>query len=133
MAFGTATVFTNAGRAVTTNLVSGLGGTVQKFIALGDGATGASRTAAVADTALSSELTEGRATGTPTRVTTNVTNDTFQTVGTVTASGSRAVDEAGTFDVVTTSSGNMGVSATFPVVNLLVGDSLQITAQTVFA
>jgi hypothetical protein len=132
MAFGTATVFTNKGRDIVTNRIIGAG-TEPKFIALGTGATGAARTAVVADTALSTELTEGRATGTSSRVTTSVTNDTYQTVGTVTASGSRAVDEAGTFDVITTSSGNMGISATFPVVNLLLGDSLQITAKVVFA
>lgn len=130
MAFGTATVFTNSGRAIVTNRIIG-SGTEPKYIALGVGATGAARTAVVTDTALSSELSEGRATGTGTRVTTSVTNDTYQTVGTITASGSRAVDEAGTFDAST--SGNMAVSATFPVVNLLSGDSLQLTVQTQFA
>lgn len=130
MAFGTATVFTNAGRAIVTNRIIG-SGTEPKWIGLGVGATGAARTAVVADTALSSELAEGRAVGTGTRVTTSVTNDTYQTVGTVTASGSRAVDEAGTFDALTT--GNMAISATFPVVNLLNGDSLQITAKVQFS
>ena len=102
-----------------------------KFVALGVGATGAARTAAAGDTALSSELAEGRATGTESIVTTTVTNDTYQVVGTVTATGSRAVDEAGTFDASTT--GNMHVSATFPVVNLATGDSLQLTVKTKFA
>lgn len=129
MAFGTATVFTNSGRAIVTNRIIGAG-TEPKYIGIGTGATGAARTAVVADTALSTEV-ETRANGTGTRVTTNVTNDTYQTVGTVTATALRAVDEAGTFDAATT--GNIAVSATFGVVTLQTGDSLQITAKTVFA
>jgi len=130
MPFGTATVFTNNGRAIVTNRIIGAG-TEPRWIGLGVGATGAARTAAVADTALSSELSEGRAVGTGTRVTTSVTNDTYQTVGTITASGSRAIDEAATFDAL--SAGGIAISATFPVVNLLSGDSLQITAKVQFA
>jgi len=129
MAFGTATVFTNAGRAVVTNRLKGLG-TELNYIALGVGATGAARTAAVTDTVLSSELAEGRANGTSSVVTTSVTNDTYQTVGTITASGVRSVDEAATFDAVTV--GDMGVSATFGVVTLQNGDSLQVTARVQF-
>jgi hypothetical protein len=128
MAFGVATVFTNKGKDITTNLVSGLGGTVPKFVAMGTGATGAARTAAAADTALSTEV-ETRTTGTPTRVTTTVTNDTLQVVGTVTATAGRSVDEGGLFDVVTTSSGNMYTSATFNVITLVSGDSIQFTWQ----
>ena len=131
MAFGTATVITNSGRAIVTNRMVGTG-TEPKWIALGTGATGAARTAVVADTALSAELSEGRAVGTSSRVLTTVANDTYQTVGTITASGVRAVDECGTFDQLA-SGGNMNMSATFGVVTLQIGDSLQITSKTVFA
>lgn len=130
MAFGTATVFTDAGRAIVTNRIVGAG-TEPKWIAIGTGATGAARTAVVGDTALTTEV-ETRAVGTSSRVTTSVTNDTYQTVGTITASSLRSVDEAGTFDQLALG-GNMGVSATFGVVTLQIGDSLQITAKTQFA
>lgn len=129
MAFGTATVATNAGRAIITNRLIG-SGTEPKFVAIGTGATGADRTAVATDTALSTQV-ETRTDGTSSRVTTTVTNDTYRVIGTVTATSARAVDEAGTFDAA--SSGNMMVSATFPVVNLLSGDSIQITADVVFA
>jgi hypothetical protein len=59
-----------------------------------------------------------------------VTNDTYQVVGTITATATRAVDEAGTFDA--SSAGNMDTSFTFAVVNLSLGDSLQLTVKKVF-
>lgn len=126
MPFGVATVFTNKGKDITTNLVSGIGGTVPKFVAMGVGATGAARTAAAADTALSTEV-ETRATGTPTRQTTTVTNDTLQVVGTVTATAARSCDEGGLFDALTV--GNMYTSATYNVISLASGDSIQFTWQ----
>lgn len=131
MPFGAATVLTTSGmrtsadRQQTTPARSPL-----KFIGIGTGATTAARTAAAADTALSTEV-ETRATGTETIVTTTNTSDTYQVQGTITATGSRAVDEAGTFDASTT--GNIGVSATFAVINLSTGDSLQLTVKTKYA
>jgi hypothetical protein len=95
-----------------------------KFIGMGTGATTAARTAAVGDTALSTEV-ETRATGTESIVTVTAANDAYQTQGTITATAGRAVDEAGTFDASTV--GNIDISATFPVINLLSGDSLQFT------
>src|SRR5207237_6737610 len=122
MPFGTATFYTNSGkrtsadRMLTTPTRNPL-----KFVAMGTGATAAARTAAAADTALSTEV-ETRATGTESTVTTTVTGDTYQVVGTVTATATRAVDEAGTFDAATV--GNIGVSATMNVISLVSGDSL---------
>jgi hypothetical protein len=78
----------------------------------------------VGDTALSTEV-ETRATGTESIVTVTAANDAYQTQGTITATAGRAVDEAGTFDASTV--GNIDISATFPVINLLSGDSLQFT------
>lgn len=96
-----------------------------KFVAIGTGATGAARTAAAADTALSTEV-ESRTSGTESTVTITNTGDTYQVVGTVTASSTRTVDEAATFDAA--SSGNIGISATIsPTIGLLSGDSLQLT------
>lgn len=127
MPFGTATVVTNKGKAMFADRVRTTPATyttAPKFVAMGVGATGAARTAAVGDTALSTEV-ESRATGTESIVTTSVTGDTYQVVGTVTASATRAVDEGGLFDASTV--GNMFTSATFPVVNLASGDSIQFT------
>lgn len=125
--FGTATVVTNKGKAMSADRIRTTPGTFTtspKFIAMGVGATGAARTAAVTDTALSTEV-ETRASGTESVVTTSVTNDTYQSVGTLTATAARAVDEGGLFDASTV--GNMGTSATFPVVSLASADSLQFT------
>jgi hypothetical protein len=134
MPFGTATKTTNKGVAIMSGRMIGAtpSQAEPKYVAFGVGATSAARTAAVGDNLLSSELTEGRATGTATQQTTTVTNDTTQWVGSVTASGSRAVDESMLFDVATTGAGNNLISATFPVVNLLSGDAIQGTFKEQF-
>jgi hypothetical protein len=127
MPFGTGTVLTDKGKAITADRIRTTPATYTaspKFVAIGTGATGATRTAAVTDTALSTEV-ESRTSGTESVVTGSVTGDTYQSVGTVTATGTRAVDESGLFDA--SSTGNMFTSATFPVVNLASGDSLQLT------
>jgi hypothetical protein len=129
MAFGTATVLTSAGKAITTNRIKGAG-TEPSYVGVGVGATTAARTAVVGDTALSTAV-ESRVAGTSTQQTTTVTNDTYQVVGTVTATASRAVDEAGLFDAA--SAGNMFLSATFPVVNLSSGDSIQATLKVQYS
>lgn len=127
MPFGTATVVTNKGKAIFADRVRTSPGTYTtspKYVAMGVGATGAARTAVAADTALSTEV-ESRTSGTESTVTTSVTGDTYQDVGTITAAATRAVDEGSLFDAST--SGNMFTSATFPVVNLASGDSIQFT------
>ena len=145
MAFGTATVLTEKGRAITTGLLSGITSLAPKYIAIGTGATGASRTANTNDgtggnggvATLSSEKTTGspsRTSGTLSQQTSSggTTNDTFQVIGTVTCAGSGwSVDEAALYDAV--SSGNMYLSATFPVVSLSVGDSIQTTLQVKYS
>jgi hypothetical protein len=80
--------------------------------------------------ALSTEV-ETRTSGTESVQTGSVTGDTFRVVGTVTATGTRAVDEAGLFDA--SSTGNMFDSFTFPVVSLASGDSLTLTINTRFS
>ena len=128
MAFGTATVLTSVGKGITAKRM--LGATPSqaepKYLGIGTGATGAARTAAIGDTALSTEVEARSGANAGTTVTTTVTNDTYQVIQAITAGGTRAVDEAGLFDAAT--SGNMFISATFPVVTLLAGDSLQVTA-----
>lgn len=127
MPFGAGTVITNIGKAMFADRVRTTPATytnAPKHVAMGVGATTAARTAAIGDTALSTEV-ETRTSGTESIQTTTTTGDTYQVVGTVTASASRAVDEAGLFDA--SSSGNLFLSATFNVVNLSNGDSIQFT------
>lgn len=127
MAFGIGTVVTNGGKATAANrLQTTTSRNPFKFLGIGTGATGAARTAAAADTALSTEV-ETRVSGTESIVTTTVTNDTYQVLGTVAITGTRANDEAGLFDASTV--GNMGASATYNVLSLVSGDSLQLTWQ----
>lgn len=126
-AFGVATVVTNKGKALFADRARTSPATYTtspKFIGIGVGATGAARTAVAADTVLSTEV-ETRASGTESTVTTTQTGDTYQTLGTVSITGTRAIDESGMFDAST--SGNMATSATFNVINLVNGDSLQLT------
>ncbi len=126
MAFAAATAFTNKLRAgFVDRYRSAATYTAEaKYCAIGVGATSAARTAAAADTALSSEV-ETRSAGTSSQVTTSVTGDTYQVVGTVSITANRAIDEAATFDAST--GGNIGMSATMAVINLGNGDSLQLT------
>lgn len=121
-----ATVFTNAGAAIITNRVI-QAGTAAKNIGWGTGVTAA----AVTDTALGTEVAPttagGRTVGTESRVTTTVTNDTNQVVGTVTQTlaGPVAITEAGLFDAVTT--GNMLIRSVFSAVNTSLNDAIAFT------
>ena len=122
-----ATVLTNAGRDILTNRILG-SGTEPKFIAWGTGAG----TAAAADTTLFTEGPEARTTGTSSRITTSVTNDTYQVVGTITASAGRTVTNAGLFDVVTASTPNLFIKGDFSGVVLSSGDGIQFTVTIQF-
>lgn len=118
-----ATVVTTSGKVTAASrLQTTPGRTAPRYIGIGTG--GGARTAGVADTALTTEV-ETRATGTESIVTVTQTNDAYQTQGTITATGARAVNEAGTFDAATV--GNIDISATFADINLASGDSLQLT------
>jgi hypothetical protein len=131
MPFGTGTVVTNKGKGIVAQRMFGAtpSQAEPKYLAMGVGATGAARTAAAGDTALSTEV-ESRVAGTGSAVTTTNTNDTHQVTGTITASATRAVDEAGILDA--SSTGNLYTSATFPVVNLGSGDSIAFTWKVQF-
>lgn len=126
---GAATVITNAGQAIVTNLVSGIGGTVPGYVAWGTGAG----TAAVADTTLFTESTEeARTNGTKTRVTTTVTNDTYQVVGTITVvTSSKTITNVGLFDAST--SGNLFFKSDFTGLALAIGDSITFTLKTKYS
>lgn len=126
MPFGTATVVTNGGkRTIADRLQTTPTRNPFKYPGMGTGATSATRTAAAADTALSTEVETPRTAGAESTVTVTQTGDTYQNVGTITAASARVVDEAGLFDATT--AGNMGTSATFAVINLATADSIQFT------
>lgn len=115
------TAVVNKGRDILTNRILG-SGTEPKYVAIGTGSTAVSLT----DTALGAEV-ESRATGTSSRITTSSTNDTYQVVGTVTATGSRTIAEVGLFDANTT--GNLFVRGVLAsTVTLASGDSITVTA-----
>jgi hypothetical protein len=73
---------------------------------------------------------EARTSGTTSAVTTTVTNDTFQVVGTITATSGKTVSEVGIMDAST--AGNLDVYYDFTGVALLTGDSIAFTAQVKF-
>ncbi len=126
MLFG-ATVYTNAGKAITTNRIKG-SGTEPAYVAWGTGAG----TAAATDTTLFTEASEARVLGTSTQQTTTVTNDTYQVVGTLTVAGSgKTITNAGLFDAST--GGNMLMKGDFTGVALNVGESIQFTMKLSFA
>lgn len=120
-----ATLLVNTGRAIVTNRIKG-SGTEPVYVAYGTGAG----TTAAADTTLFTE-TGTRQTGTSTQQTTSTTNDTYQVIGTQTASGTLAITNAGLFDAVTV--GNLFVKGDFTTINLSSGDSIQFTFKTQFS
>lgn len=127
-----ATVFTNVGASIITNRII-QAGTAAKDIGWGTGTVGA----AVTDTDLTAEAPEtlsgNRTVGTESRTTVTVTNDNYQVVGTVTATGSRAIAEAALFDAqssgtaVPNAHGNLLLHGVFSVVNVSNGDSIAFT------
>jgi hypothetical protein len=122
-----ATVYTNAGKAITTNRLKGAG-TEPSYLAWGTGAG----TAAITDTTLFTEAAETRVSCTTTQQTTTTTSDTYQAVGTLTVAGSdKTITNAGLLDAST--SGNLFMKGDFTGVVLKVGESIQFTMKVVFA
>lgn len=121
-----ATLLVNTGKAIVTNYLAGGAATQPKYVAWG---TGAGTTAAT-DTTLFTE-TGSRTTGTATQQTTSTTDDTYQVIGTLTASGTVTITNAGLFDAST--SGNLFVKGDFTGIGLTSGDSIQFTFKTQFS
>lgn len=96
-----ASVITSKGRDVLSGRMIGATPTQAECKVLGWGVPSAQFTAAVSDIALFAETAEARVTGTSTQQTTTTSNDTYQVVGTLTASGARAVTEVALFDSTT--------------------------------
>lgn len=115
-----ADVLTNAGKAIVANRIKG-NGAEPKYIGWGSGAG----TAQATDTTLFTEESETRVSGTSSIVTTTNTDDTYQVVGTLTASAPKTITNAGLFDSV--SGGNLYIKSNFTGIGLNTGDSIQFT------
>ena len=129
-----ATVVVNGGLAIITNRLRG-SGLEPVYIGWGTGAG----TAAIADTSLFTEravdlsaTTGTRTTGTSAQATTDVSNDTWRLTGTRTATGSGTVTNAGCFDDVDISEGNLFLKGDFTGIGLASGDSIAFTINADF-
>lgn len=98
-----------------------------KYVAWGTGTTAA----AAGDTGLETESAENRTSGTQSQQTTTATKDTYRVVGTITATGSRAITEAGILSAST--AGTLFRRCTFDAMNVSSGDSIAFTFNTKFA
>lgn len=118
-------LITNAGKAGAASRLNGAGSEAAfTYIAVGTGTT----SAAAGNTTLETEISDSglsRANATATRVTTTQTNDTAQLVYTFTVSGTKAVTESGVLNA--SSNGVLLCRQTFSAINVVSGDSLQIT------
>lgn len=116
---------TNAGFAGIASRINGSGAEAAgTYLAVGTGTTAAN----AADTTLETEITDSglaRVAATASRVTTTVTNDTAQLQTTFTVTGTKAVTEAGYLNA--SSSGVLFARSVFSAVNVVNGDSLQLT------
>jgi hypothetical protein len=96
--------------------------------------TGAAATANVVTT---TSTTEARSSVTTSQQTTTVTSDTLRQTATITAAGSRAITEVGSFDAAGSGSpptgGNMDMYCDFSVVNLASADAIAFQIDTKFA
>ena len=94
------------------------------YLAIGIGTTAAN----AADTTLESEITTAggeRGAGSASRVTTDVTNDTAQLVKTFNFTGTFAVTESGVLNAG--AAGTLLARQVFAAINVVSGDSLQVT------
>lgn len=101
-----------------------------KYIGWGEG-SGQGAT----DTDLDDAADEDRTDGTSSVVTTTTDDDTYQVVGTITATGARSITEAALFDSAGTgtppSGGDMCVYGDFGVITLATDDAITFTIKVV--
>lgn len=116
---------TTAGKAGIASRINGSGGEAAfTYIAVGTGTAAA----AAGDTALQTETAASglsRVNATASRVTTTTTNDTAQLQNTFSVTGTVAVTESGILNA--SSSGTLLARQVFSAVNVVNGDSLQVT------
>jgi hypothetical protein len=121
---------TNAGFAQLALLAGDASATPFTYLAVGTSTTAP----AVGNTTLAAEITDtglARAAGTVSRVTTSVTNDTYQVTYTWTATGSKTIEEVGVFNA--SSAGTMLSRALTTSKSLVNGESLLATYKLKFA
>jgi len=120
-----ANLVTTTGKALVAGRINGSGSpAAATYIAIGIGTTAA----AVGDTTLESEITTNggqRASATASLTTTDTTDDTARLVKTFSFTGSFAVTEAGALNAA--SAGTLLNRQVFSAVNVVSGDSLQVT------
>lgn len=116
---------TDAGKAGVASRINGAGSEAAfTYIAVGTGTTAAN----AADTTLQTETASAglsRANATASRVTTDVTNDSARLVYSFSVSGTVAVTESGVLNA--SSSGVLLARQVFSAVNVINGDTLQVT------
>lgn len=125
-----ANILTNVGRAMITAALKATGYTEAAYVGWGTGAgtAVATATALFAEKAADLAATTGtRPTGTTSRTTTTATNDTWQNVATLTATGSGSVTNSGVFDSNSIGSGNLFIYGDYTAIPLSSGDALQLT------
>lgn len=120
-----AILLVNAGKAILANRILG-SGTEPKFIGWGTSSTAE----AVSQTDLQTASSEARTSGTSSRVTTSVTNDTYQVVGTVTSTQTQTIQEVALFDAST--SGNMLLRWVHGATALVSNEAIQYTLKVQF-
>lgn len=121
----TSNLVTTRGKRAAVEQINGVSTAPMTAIAIGTGATAA----AAGDTALQTEATTNgaaRGAATTSNQTTTTTGDTARWVKTFSLTGTFAITEEGIFDN-NTSGGNMLARQVFSAVNVVNGDSLQIT------
>jgi len=123
-------IFTNAGKAQMALLAGDATAVPFTYVAVGTSNTAVAAT----DTTLTAEIVDtglSRAAGTVTRITTTVTNDTYQISKTFTATGSKTIEEVGIFNA--SSAGTMLSHALTGSKALTNNDTLAITYTLKFA
>lgn len=118
-------LITTVGKALIAGRINGSGApAAATYLAVGTG----TNAAAAGDTTLQTEITDSglaRVNATASLVTTTTANDTAQLLTTFTVTGTKAVTEAGILNA--SSSGTLLSRQVFSAVNVVNGDSLQLT------
>jgi hypothetical protein len=133
-----ATFVVNAGLDITTNRIKGAG-TEPVNIGWGTGTqtatlrtdTGMGPTTVEKLVDLTTSAGTDHTVGASSRVTTTVTNDTYQVTGTRTATGAGTVTCSGLFDAA--SGGNLFLKGDFVGIGLASGDSIAYTFKAIYA
>lgn len=125
MSLNISNLVVSAGSAGVASRINGDGAEAAfTYVAIGIGTTSAN----ASDTALVSEITTAggeRGAGTASRIQTDVPNDTAQLVKTYNFTGTFAVTESGVLNAAST--GTLLARQVFTAINVISGDSLQVT------